>query len=124
MNICIHCKSKLNVPFDYIGLNFSCPVCGKLLIIDAEPKTRTRKTGYEITFHSFKTLIKHSAQYNEIISFIERKCNCKSVLLENERLVFQNSENEFIPLEILYTKIQNDRKLQRNIYQLAMNIWR
>jgi hypothetical protein len=124
MIFCETCKSKIRVPFEYIGLSYLCPFCGSMQKTGIESQSNFRNTGYEITYLDFLRLVEDKKNNKEIITTIEKKFNCKLIELENLKTAFLSKENEFIPFEFIHIAIQKDKKTQKSIYQLAMSIWR
>lgn len=124
MIYCKTCNSKIEVMYKHLGLTVKCPNCSSVQEIGIENLNRVINTGYEITFSDFLMLINDKKNNSEIITLIEKKFNSSVTELENIEIAFINKENELIPFEFLHLSIQNDKKKQKAVYQIAMNIWR
>ena len=124
MIYCKSCNSKIGVQYKHLGLDIKCPKCSSIQKIGIENFNRVKNTGYEITFRDFLRLIKDKKNNKEINTLIEKRLKYSVTELDDMKTAFINKENELIPYEFLHLSIQNDKKTQKTLYQIAMSIWR
>ena len=79
--------------------------------------------GYELTFQDFCQLIEDS--YNRSVTHprIAKLLNCTVALLDG-RFVLQQAGGALIPFEVAHFLLQSDPIKQRDLYNMAMSVWR
>ena len=120
---CPECETIISLSYSFLGVIIECPKCRTIETCNHTDIINWEMSGYEITYHNFLELLKSESGSEEISSKIEKWFKCK-ILNHNGKVLIYNKNNDILlPLEIHFS-IQNHRGRQKDLYQLAMSIWR
>lgn len=119
---CPHCDQTFQLEYVRLGAVAKCPVCGQEGIAKVPRGGVYPKRDYEMTFQSFMQLISFGPYRKEVGPFLRA---CGLVVLgfdEDTRL----EREDGTPVDMLeaHLGIQADLQRQRDVYQVAMRVWR
>jgi hypothetical protein len=81
------------------------------------------KTGYEISFEEFKSLLSYPYYRPSVAPVIAEWFDCEVVTLENGFVLRDSNGAEMDSLTV-HERIQGDSERQGRIYRIAMTLWR
>lgn len=119
---CPHCEATFELEYVRLGAVAPCPSCGQHGIADVPTGGAYPRRDYEMTFKSFMQLVSFEPYRDKVGPFMRM---CGLVLLgleEDTRLERQDGT----PVDMLeaHLELQSDEQSQRDIYQVAMSVWR
>ena len=80
-------------------------------------------TGYGVTYYTFIQLLQSEDLRNKFHYKIESWYDCKIVNQNGMVLFYKNTTDLILPMEI-HLAIQNHKRRQKDLYQMAMSIMR
>jgi hypothetical protein len=122
---CETCDAKIVAPYAWRSISIRCPACDTFAPLRHKlgQQIWPSGTGYEITFGDFMSLLEIHTQNQKAQSLIETLLSC-TMERKGERFILLASDGLVISYEHAHLKIQADLVAQRQIYGLAMNLWR
>ena len=120
---CPKCETIISVSYSYLGVQIECPKCCTISPCEHTNIINWEMSGYEIPYDKFVELLNSDSGRKAISSKIEKWFKCKIVNQNDKVLIYNNNNDVLLPLEIHFS-IQNQRYRRKDIYQLAMSIWR
>lgn len=119
---CPACGSDLVVPYVMLGAPVECPSCGETVVPTMPVGSAYPKTRYEITYLDFQQLLGYD--YRTDIGELLARWFDYGVTGEEGSTVVLSSQGEPVDLLDLHLRIQQDPAKQRELYRVAMGLWR
>lgn len=119
---CGDCLAASIIPYKMLGARIPCPVCGSMSVFKVQIGMLYPDTGYEIRFSDFSHLVKYSG-YDKVVRKFFQDRGYK-ILGTGDDVEFKSDAGETIELLAMHLQIQDDPLLQRELYQVAMSVWR
>ena len=125
MVLCKQCNTAISISYKHLGMSVLCPGCSHLVQLSTELNTFAPvNSGYEIRFDQFLQLINEPGCNSKIIPLIEKRYACKTSNRNGTSIVFTDADHQLLPFEFLHLSIQDDKRLQKELYYIAMDAWR
>lgn len=122
---CENCDAKIGAPYEWGSISICCPACTKFTPLRRKSGQQVTMsgTGYGLTFGDFMSLLETRAWEQKTQSLIESLLSCTTER-KGEYFILMASDGAIISYEHAHLKIQADPVTQRQIYGLAMSLWR
>jgi hypothetical protein len=122
---CKECSADIEAPYEWTGAPVSCPSCA--LVVPLQHKSghpvATSNSGDGISFEQYVGLMNTRGWRENAHPLIARLLNC-SVEQHNGSFSLRAKNGALIPSLFAHLKIQADPDCRRQIYNLAMSMWR
>lgn len=119
---CNTCNATLDAGYEWIGLSVTCPLCLASTVLRPRPGQGV-VSEYELTYDQFISLLTVDSWRQEARPFVGRILGC-SVKSRGEGFVLEMSDGAVMPPEVAHLRIQGNAESQRDLYGLAMGMWR
>jgi hypothetical protein len=120
---CPGCGAMIEVPYVLLGAPRTCASCGQR----ATPKLPTGavypSTGFAITFLDFDQLVRATDRKHAVGRLLERWFG-HQIQGVGDSVVVRSRRGESVDLVNLHLEIQKDSEKQRQLYGIAMALWR
>ncbi|KRE32619.1 hypothetical protein ASG81_24125 [Paenibacillus sp. Soil522] len=117
---CQVCSKKYKMEHYKIGLTINCPICNNLTeVVVVKYSSNSR---YQITYKQFSNLLFYEPHSKVILPIIKKWFNCEAIF-NGKVMVFKTGTGEF-SVENIHKEIQCNPRLQYDLYQEAMTLWR
>lgn len=120
---CTSCRTPLSVPYEWAGMAVTCPACGQETRLEAREGRHDGGSGYAVSFDDFVRLLHVEAWRGEVHPVVARLLGC-SVEEHEGRFILRAPDGSVMPYEAAHLRIQGSAASQRELYQLAMSVWR
>ncbi|MES2934936.1 MAG: hypothetical protein V4805_15765 [Pseudomonadota bacterium] len=120
---CMQCNAKIAAAYDWRGMTVTCPACSQQLVLEYGIGQAISDSGYAISFTDFCNLLAVDGWWQAAHPVVARMLHCAIEKLHN-KFVLKQDDGALIPLEIAHLSIQSDPVKQREMYGVAMNLWR
>jgi sarcosine oxidase delta subunit len=119
---CPYCDAEYEIEYVRLGAPSKCPACGEAGVAEVPVGGRYPMRNYEMTFRSFEQLISFEPYRKEVEPFLLSRGLHPSQPGPDTTLI--RATGEPIGLLEAHLEIQSDPYAQREIYQVAMSVWR
>lgn len=119
---CPHCDADFEIEYVRLGAAAPCPSCGEVGVADVPVGGRYPVRDYEMTFRSFVQLVSVEPYRREVEPFLLSRGLHPSQPGPETSLI--RSDGRPVDLLEAHLEIQADPHAQREIYQVAMSVWR
>ena len=119
---CPECAGTFEIEYVRLGAGASCPLCGQTVVAEVPKGGAYPMRDYEMTFRSFMQLISFEGYRGEVSPFL-RSLGFALFGSQEDTLIEREDGTPVDPLEA-HLQIQGDTQSQRDIYQVAMSVWR
>jgi hypothetical protein len=120
---CPKCGRRRVVAHRRLGLVMACDGCGRETIPQVPEGTRYPDTGYELTFHDFRQLVAQDTRAAGIRRLLREWFGYR-VLRRGGACRVMDGAQANVDLLALHLRIQDDATRQRELYNVAMDLWR
>lgn len=119
---CPYCDAEYEMEYVRLGAAGACPSCGEIGVAEVPPGGRYPMRDYEMTFKSFAQLVSFEPYRKEVEPFLLSRGLHPSMPGPETTLI--RSDGRPVDLLEAHLEIQHDPHAQREIYQVAMSVWR
>jgi hypothetical protein len=120
---CQSCKIDIEVDYVLLGNPITCPGCLITTVPTIPNGGPIPVSGYHLTFTEFICLLADVSSNEQMSDYLKNNFGF-SLQKINDNWMIINSQNEAIDRLWLHLKIQQDKNLASDLYNLAMSIWR
>lgn len=119
---CPHCSATFEIEYIRLGAAAPCPTCGQVDVAEVPVGGTYPMRDYEMTFRSFMQLISFEPYRKEVEPWLLSRGLVPGEPGHATTLI----RTDGMPVEPLdaHLEIQADPHAQREIYQVAMSVWR
>ena len=125
--VCKNCSHRFTLEFRLVEKTIRCPKCSVIGIFSSRPSDfecyPTWSSGYEISYDSFKELLKLGGKYS-LKAFFKRYLGLSFTRRKSGAISFSDKSNKVVSVEEVYNLIQKDWLLQRWIYNINFATFR
>jgi len=119
---CPYCDAEHEMEYVRLGAPSKCPTCGELGVAEVPAGARYPARDYEMTFRSFEQLVSFEPYRKEVEPFLLSRGLHPSAPGPHMSLI--RADGSPVGLLEAHLEIQADPYAQREIYQVAMSVWR
>jgi hypothetical protein len=119
---CPYCDTEFEIEYVRLGAAGPCPFCGEVGVAEVPAGGRYPMRDYEMTFRSFVQLISFEAYRKEVEPFLLSRGLHPNEPGPHTSLI--RSDGRPVDLLEAHLEIQSDPDAQREIYRVAMSVWR
>jgi len=118
---CKHCGVEIDAPYEWGGMAVCCPSCSRLEPLQYRNGQRIAisASGYGVSFGDFVQLLNSKEAHSLICAMLS--CSVKE---HGNAFVLVSERGSFISNEYAHLTIQAHSVNQRQLYNLAMSLWR
>lgn len=120
---CPECSETIAVPYVLLGVPRSCSFCGQTVVPKVPVGAAYPTTRFELTFLDFEQLIRANDRKHEIGRLLARWFDYE-ILGVGDASKVRSREGEEVDIVELHQIIQKDPEKQRQVYGVAMDLWR
>lgn len=120
---CTSCRTQLSASYEWAGMAVTCPGCGEQTRLEIREGRHISTSGYAVSFDDFVRLLHAEAWRREAHPVVARVLGC-SIEEHQGRFILRAPDGAVIPYEAAHFQIQGSPASQRELYQLAMRLWR
>lgn len=119
---CPYCDAEYQIEYVRLGASSKCPACSETGVAEVPVGARYPMRDYEMTFRSFAQLVSFEPYRKEVEPFLLSRGLHPSQPGPETSLI--RSDGRPVDLLEAHLEIQADPHAQREIYHVAMSVWR